>query len=399
MAHKSIKADLLDPKEKDRVFLWLDDRNGCAYMNNQEDMIYMQTALDLARLARGKTSPNPMVGAVVVRDGRIVGQGYHKKAGTEHAEILALREAGEEARGADIYITLEPCSHTGKTPPCAPALVEAGIKRAVIACLDPNPEVAGQGEKILRERGVQTEVGLLQDEAQKLNEVFFKYIQTRTPFMVLKTAMTLDGKIAAVSGDSRWITGEASRKLVHQMRNTYDAIMAGIGTVLADDPRLNTRLEEGGQRDPVRIIVDGALDLPLDSQIARSSTEQETIILTSLIRNRKQAGALEERGIKIIELGGSPEQVPVEQALPLLGEMGICSILVEGGAALNAYLLGQRVIDKVCWFIAPKLIGGKNAPSPVAGPGIELMRDAVELDDIQYQQLERDILITGYTRW
>ncbi len=175
--------------------------------------------------------------------------------------------------------------------------------------------------------------------------------------------------------------------------------MAGIGTVLADDPRLNTRLEEGEQRDPIRIIVDGALDLPLDSQIARSSSEQETIILTSLIRNRKRAGALEARGIKIIELGGSPEQVPVEQALPLLGEMGICSILVEGGAALNAYLLEQRVINKVYCFIAPKLIGGKTAPTPVAGAGIELMKDAVELDDIQYQQLERDILITGYTRW
>jgi len=368
-------------------------------MNSEKDIKFMQLALELARQGLGKTSPNPAVGAVIVKDGKIVGQGFHKKAGTEHAEVLALQQAGEEARGATIYVTLEPCSHFGKTPPCAPALVKAGIKRVIIACLDPNPKVAGQGKKILNDSGVQTEVGLLESEALKLNEVFFKYIQTEIPFMVLKTAMTLDGKIAAASGDSRWITGETSRQVVHQLRNTYDAIMVGIGTVLSDDPRLNTRLEGEDKRDPIRIIVDGHLDLQADSQIARTACEQATIILTSAIKERGRAEKLEKLGIKIIELGGDPNQVPVEKALPILGGMKICSILIEGGAALNAYLLEQKLIDKVYWFIAPKLIGGKTAPTPVAGSGIPLMKDAVNLADVEYQQLDSDLLITGYTRW
>lgn len=368
-------------------------------MYSEKDRMFMQSALELARKGIGKTSPNPMVGAVIVKDGKVVGQGYHKKAGTEHAEVVALQQAGEAARGADIYVTLEPCSHFGKTPPCAPALVEAGIKRAVIACLDPNPKVAGRGEKLLRDRGIETEVGLFQQQAWQLNEVFFKYIQTGNPFMVLKTAMTLDGKIAAAGGDSRWITSETSRHMVHQLRNIYDGIMVGIGTVLSDDPLLNTRLPEHDKRDPVRIIVDGRLDLPLDSQIARTAREQETIILTSVIKEPGRAEALTQKGIKIIELGGNPEQVPVEKALPILGEMKICSILVEGGATLNAYLLEQKIIDKVYWFIAPKLIGGKTAPTPLAGQGIPLMKDAVELADVQYQQVDSDLLITGYTRW
>lgn len=368
-------------------------------MNSELDVKYMKIALELARQGQGKTSPNPMVGAVIVRDHQIVGQGFHKKAGTEHAEILALQEAGENAQGATIYVTLEPCSHYGKTPPCAPALVKAGVKRAVIACLDPNPKVAGQGLKILQDNNIETTVGILREEALLLNEVFFKYITDQTPFMVLKTAMTLDGKIAAFSGDSRWISGDKSRYFVHKLRNTYDAVMVGIGTVLADNPRLNTRLEEQEQKDPVRIIVDGNLDIPLDSQIIQTADGQPTIILTSKVNNKSKAEALGGIGVKIIELGGTAEQVPVEKALPLLAEMKICSILVEGGARLNAYLLEKKLIDKVFWFVAPKIIGGSNAPSPVAGQGIALMNDAIKLENVEYQIIGSDILITGYTRW
>lgn len=364
-----------------------------------QDVKYMRKALELAREGLGRTSPNPAVGAVIVKNDRIVGQGYHKKAGADHAEIIALKEAGLKARGAVIYVTLEPCSHLGKTPPCAPALVEAGIKRAVIACKDTNPKIDGGGIKILQENGVETVTGILEKEARRLNEFFFKYIKSKTPFITLKTAMTLDGKIASFSGDSQWISGESSRHLVHTLRNTYDAIMVGIGTVLADNPRLNTRLPAGEPRDAVRIIVDGGLDIPINSYIVQTAGVQETIILTSHVRDEHKAKTLRDLGVGIIELGGNAAAVPLAKALPILGEMKIISILVEGGAGINAYLLENRLVDKVHFFIAPKLIGGQDAPSPIAGTGIELMKDAVVLSEIELQQLENDILITGYTGW
>ncbi|NLB51597.1 MAG: bifunctional diaminohydroxyphosphoribosylaminopyrimidine deaminase/5-amino-6-(5-phosphoribosylamino)uracil reductase RibD [Syntrophomonadaceae bacterium] len=368
-------------------------------MKIDKDSTYMQMALELARKGLGRTSPNPAVGAVIVKNGKVVGQGYHKKAGTAHAEVLALEEAGPDARGATIYVTLEPCSHYGKTPPCALALVKAGIKRAVIACKDTNPKVDGGGIEILQDNGVEIVTGILEKEALRLNEFFFKYIEHKIPFITLKTAMTLDGKIAAYSGDSRWISGDKSRYFVHTLRNQYDAVMAGIGTVLTDNPRLNTRLLEEDKRDAVRIIVDGNLDIPLNNQIVQTAKEQTTIILTSTVKNQCKAERLENMGIRIIELGGTPEAVPIEKALPILGEMGILSILVEGGANINAYMLENKLVDKVYWFIAPKLIGGKSAPTPVAGNGITLMKDAVLLDEIEYKQIEKDILITGYTRW
>jgi diaminohydroxyphosphoribosylaminopyrimidine deaminase/5-amino-6-(5-phosphoribosylamino)uracil reductase len=234
------------------------------------DMEYMQRAIELATQARGRTSPNPMVGAVIVKDGKIIGEGYHKKAGTPHAEIHALAAAGNEARGATLYVSLEPCCHHGRTPPCTEAIINSGIKRVVIAALDPNPKVAGGGLQRLKEAGIDAEFGLMQEAAMELNAVFFKYIQRALPYVALKTAMTLDGKIAAGSGDSRWITGPEARQHVHQLRNIYDAIMVGIGTVLADNPRLNTRLQEGQGRDPVRVIIDNQLDLPVNSIIAQS---------------------------------------------------------------------------------------------------------------------------------
>jgi diaminohydroxyphosphoribosylaminopyrimidine deaminase/5-amino-6-(5-phosphoribosylamino)uracil reductase len=356
----------------------------------------MQQAMDLAIRAQGRTNPNPMVGAVIVKDGQVIGTGYHKQAGTPHAEVHALNAAGAQALGATLYVTLEPCSHFGKTPPCADALIRAGIKRVVVATSDPNPQVAGKGIGKLRQAGIEVDLGVLQHEAACLNEVFFKYIQTGLPFVALKTAMTLDGKIASRSGDSQWITGDDSRHYVHQLRNIYEAILVGIGTLLKDDPRLNTRLEIENTRDPVRIIIDTNLDLPPASNIARTSHEQRTLVFCSTNINKERKGRLEDLGIEIIRLDIDSDLIPLETVIKILGKMGICSLLVEGGGEINAYLLQHQLIDKVYWFLAPKIIGGRQAPSPIGGQGIELMKDALELKTMEIKRFARDFLITGY---
>jgi len=366
---------------------------------SNDDRHYMQRALELAALGLGRTSPNPAVGAVIVKEGTIVGEGYHQKAGTPHAEIHALRQAGEHARGADIYVTLEPCSHYGKTPPCVNALIEAGIKRVVAAVLDPNPLVAGQGIKILQNAGIETKIGVLEEPARRLNEAFFKYITTRRPFVALKTAMTLDGKIATREGNSRWITSAPARQYVHQLRNRYDAIMVGIGTVLADDPLLNTRLEDASARDPVRIIIDGQLNLPLDSKIAQTSNNQPTLVYTSRSADQGREKALREKGLEIVRVDGTQDNLDLRQVMDDLGKRGLISILVEGGAGLNASLLEQKLVDKLYWFIAPKIIGGSQAPGPVGGTGAAIMDEAIILHDIQQQQIGDDLLVEAYTRW
>lgn len=360
------------------------------------DQMYMRRALDLAGLALGRTSPNPVVGAVIVKDGQIVGEGYHQKAGTPHAEVHALRQAGAQAAGATVYVSLEPCSHFGRTPPCADALIAAGVKKVVIACLDPNPQVAGRGMQKLIAAGIETELGILQEEAGRLNEAFFKYIQTARPFVAIKTAMTLDGKIASKTGDSRWITSPDARTYVHQLRNSYDAILVGIGTVLHDDPMLNTRLETEDTRDPVRVIIDSQLDLPLNSQIAISSKKQRNIVFCSAGADLQKQARLETYGCEIIRLDSKRLFLPMENVLDHLGSMGICSLLVEGGGQINASLLEGHLVDKVYSFIAPKIIGGSEAPSPVGGQGLKLMQEAWELHSIDVKMFARDILITGY---
>ncbi|MDD3267704.1 MAG: bifunctional diaminohydroxyphosphoribosylaminopyrimidine deaminase/5-amino-6-(5-phosphoribosylamino)uracil reductase RibD [Syntrophomonadaceae bacterium] len=366
-------------------------------MFNEEDKRYMLRALELADLARGRTSPNPMVGAVIVRAGEILGEGYHRQAGTPHAEINAINAAGgRDLSGATMYVTLEPCSHYGRTPPCADALVKAGLGRVVIATRDPNPLVAGKGLRILEDAGIEIAVGLLEEQALRLNEVFFKYIQSGKPFVSLKTAMTLDGKIASFSGDSRWVTGEDARNYVHQLRNCYDAIMVGIGTVLADDPQLNTRLAGDDLRDPVRIIIDGQLDLPLDSKIVKTAPAQRSIVFTSHSHDKEKAGILKAWGLEIVEIGDEPSALPLERVMDKLGNMGICSLLLEGGAQINAYMLEHHLIDKVYWFIAPKIIGGKTAPSPVAGPGIAYMNEAIRLKQVEIMSFAGDLCLVGY---
>ncbi len=365
-------------------------------MRSSEDEKYMQRALDIAARAQGRTSPNPMVGAVVVKDNQVVGEGYHMKAGTPHAEVHALQAAGDAAWGATLYVNLEPCSHYGRTPPCADAIVEAGVKRVIVAGLDPNPRVSGRGLKILQDAGIETLTGVLEQEARNLNLAFFKYIQTGIPLVSLKVAMTLDGKIATSTGDSKWISGEASRKYVHQLRNVYDAIMVGIGTVLKDDPMLNTRLEDKDIRDPIRVIIDSKLDLPSSSNIVKTTRQQKTIVFCSQQADSARQEFLEEAGLTVIKMTVNEEKLPLEEVLRVLGEMEIMTLLVEGGGEINGYLIEKGLIDKVYWFIAPKIIGGREAPTPVGGRGITQLKDALPLRSMEIQRFDEDILITGY---
>lgn len=357
------------------------------------DEKFMLRALELAGQAAGRTSPNPLVGAVIVKDSKIIGEGYHRRAGTPHAEIHALNAAGSHAAGAALYVSLEPCCHYGKTPPCTEAIKKAGIKRVVAAIADPDSRVSGQGFKALRAAGIETKVGVLQEAALQQNEIFFKYVEAGLPFVAMKTGMTLDGKIAAYTGDSRFVTGEESRKYVHQLRNTYDAILVGIGTVLADDPQLNTRLDTGNLRDPIRVIIDGNLDLPQNSKIALSSHKQKTILFCGLNVEESKVQKLTHLGLEIIRLPLQNNLIPLREAMEILASREITSVLAEGGAEINASLIDANLVDKIYSFIAPKIIGGRAAPTPVAGNGLPLMGQAREVVINEVNRFGKDVLI------
>ena len=366
----------------------------------QEKEEYMRRALELARKGEGHTSPNPMVGCVVVKDGRIISEGYHEKYGEFHAERNALTRCTEDTAGADLYVTLEPCCHQGKTPPCTDIIIEKKIARVFVGSMDSNPLVAGKGVQILREHGIYVETGILEEECLKLNEVFYHYITTKTPFVVMKYAMTLDGKIACATGDSKWVTGEIARAQVHRMRGRYRGIMVGIGTVLADDPMLNCRVEGGV--DPVRIICDSNLHIPLESQIVKTASEIETIVACSqesLEAERKQEKIrkLKEAGIQLIGTEGA-HGVNLVELMKKLGEQNIDSILLEGGGTLNASALEDGIVNKVYAYIAGKLIGGMDARSPVEGMGIDRMADAITLKDMEIERLGDDFCIVGYVK-
>ena len=363
---------------------------------NLQDEEFMQEALRLARNAAGRTSPNPLVGAVIVREGRIVGAGWHRKAGTPHAEIHALNMAGNLAKGATLYVTLEPCSHYGRTGPCAEAVVKAGIKRVVIGMGDPNPKVAGKGIAILERAGIEVRCGVLEDEARALNEVFLKWIATQKPFVVLKTAMSLDGKIATHTGKSQWITGEAARQRVHEYRDTYDGIMVGIGTVLADNPSLTARLPDGQGKNPVRIVVDSKARTPLDANLVTDGAAL-TIIAVTAKAPQERVQALKDKGVAIM-VAGDGEQVDMNLLMQKLGEMEICSVFAEGGGQVNFSLLKAGLVDKVHAFIAPKLIGGREALTPVEGAGFAELTEAVELERTTVETIGQDILLTGYVK-
>lgn len=359
------------------------------------DRHYMQMALELAAGARGRTSPNPMVGAVVVKDENIIGRGCHLRAGTPHAEVHALKEAGEEAKGATLYVTLEPCCHHGRTGPCAEAVIKAGISRVVVAMDDPNPLVAGGGIKRLREAGIAVTQGVLEEEARELNEVFIKYITTRRPFVVAKVAMSLDGKIATRSGKSKWITGSEARGYGHQMRDWYDAILVGIGTVLADDPSLTARLPGGRGRDPVRIILDSQARTPLEAKVLTQQSEAPTIIAVTSGAPPGRLEALRQAGAEVLVVNSGP-RIELVEMMKLLGEKEITSVLIEGGSGVHGSAITAGIVDKAAWFIAPRIIGGREAPGPVGGQGIDDPSEAAELERLRVSRLGPDLCVEGY---
>ncbi len=357
------------------------------------DEKYMRLAMQLAGNAIGRTSPNPLVGAVIVKDNRVVGCGWHRKAGTPHAEVHALNQAGELAQGADVYVTLEPCAHYGKTPPCSKALVEAKVKNVYGGLLDVNPKVAGKGFKILEDAGIHVEYGFLQDELRKQNEVFFKWIEHKKPFIVLKAAMTLDGKIATATGQSKWITNETSRAYGYKLRDIYDGIMVGINTVIEDNPMLTARVDGG--KNPIRIVVDSSLKIDINANVVQDKSAK-TIIATTDKANKDKILKLQAQDVDVIVVDKDKnDKVDIEKLLDILGQQNICSILVEGGATLSGSFVAKKLVDKVYFFIAPKIIGGKEAKTPVAGTGILNLQEALALKDIQIEKLEEDILIIG----
>ena len=356
---------------------------------------YMRRAIELAKKGCGYTNPNPLVGAVIVKDDRIIGEGYHEKIGGLHAERNALKNCKEDPKGAEIYVTLEPCCHYGKTPPCTEALIEAEIKKVYVGNLDPNPKVAGGGIKILNEHGIETETGILEEECKKLNDIFFYYIQNDIPYTALKYAMTLDGKIATAAGESKWISGEESRKHAHQLRHQYAAIMAGIGTVLADDPMLNARIENGN--DPIRVICDSNLRIPEDSNIVKTAKEIQTIIAT-ISSDEEKINYFKQKGCKILKTPPKDGKVDIKEVLKQLRNMEIDSVLVEGGGILNESLIQSGCVQKVYAYIAPKLFGGEKAKTPVEGKGIQRIKDALIFDELKATQLGNDILLAGKVR-
>lgn len=354
-----------------------------------DDIRFMSHAISLAEKGRGTTSPNPMVGAVVVKGGKIIGSGFHQYHGGDHAEVAALRETGDNARDATLYVTLEPCCHYGKTPPCTEAIIKSGISRVVIAMSDPNPLVCGGGISILEKAGIRTKTGVLEKTAQKLNESYVKYIVKKIPFLTLKLAVTLDGKIADCSGKSKWITGPETRKWVHQLRAWSDAVMVGAGTVLADDPELNVRDAEGS--NPIRVIIDESLDTPPDARVCSGDS---CIVATSPDSDVEKQAVLTDRGVTVLKIGNAVNGISLRDVMKYLGEQGIISVLCEGGGMIAGSLLTEKLVDKVIYTIAPKLLGdGKDSLCGFYTGGIE---HALQLENITVETIENDIIVTGY---
>lgn len=356
------------------------------------DEFYMSLALDLAERAQGQTGINPVVGCVVVKDGMLLGMGSHLERGTPHAEIHALQMARDKAAGSTVYITLEPCSHYGKTPPCSERLIAEGVKRVVIAAEDPNPLVAGKGIQMLLAAGIQVDIGILNERSHKLNEPYRKFITTGKPYVTLKTASTLDGKIATKTGDSKWISNEAARERVHTLRHRHQGIMVGVSTVIADDPHLTTRLSVEGL-NPIRIVVDSKLSIPIDSKMLHDGAAPN-IILTTGQGDMNKRIELEKLGVEVLTCGNSP-RVDLQLAMILLGQREIGSILLEGGGTLNGSMLEERLVDRIVLFMAPKIVGGLGAPSSFMFSGVEQMSDALTLKDLEIEQLDDNLCIRG----
>ena len=358
------------------------------------DARFMERALELADSARGLTSPNPLVGAVVVRDGLVAGEGYHAQAGTAHAERLALAVAGLQARGATLYVTLEPCVHQGRTPPCVSAVVEAGIRRVVVAVLDPNPRVSGGGVAALRQAGIAVSVGCREADARRLNRPFFTWITERRPFVTLKAAMSLDGKIAGWDRSSRWITGEAARGAGHRLRSESDAIAVGIGTLLADDPELTVRLEPAWPREPLRVVVDSRARTPCSARVLSAGFPGRTLIAVTEAAPSENVEALAARGAQVVRLPARDERVDLAALAAELARRDVTALLLEGGGELNAAFLEAGLVDRVVVFVAPLLLGGRSAPTPLEGPGRGL-KEAFRLTAMTVRREGEDLVIEG----
>ncbi|WP_321330084.1 bifunctional diaminohydroxyphosphoribosylaminopyrimidine deaminase/5-amino-6-(5-phosphoribosylamino)uracil reductase RibD [uncultured Ilyobacter sp.] len=356
------------------------------------DKKYMEAALELALRGEGNVNPNPMVGAVVVKDGMIIGKGYHKQYGGPHAEVYALNEAGDKCRGATIYVTLEPCSHYGKTPPCAEKIIEMGIKKCVIACLDPNPLVAGRGVKLLEKAGIEVEVGLMEKEARDLNRVFMKYITTGRPFLFLKCAITLDGKIAARTGSSKWITNGISREKVQRLRHRFMGIMVGANTLVMDNPRLNARIEGGN--DPFRIVVDPKLSAPIDSNFVSMKDGKSIIVTSEKNKNSEKVLLLEEKGVRFAWLPG--DEFKIKDILEKIGEFKIDSVLLEGGSYLISKAFEENAIDGGEIFIAPKILGDQEGIPFIKGFSFDSIEEAFELKNVKFNQYGNNISVEFY---
>ncbi len=355
------------------------------------DEHFMRRALELAERGRGRTSPNPMVGCVIVRNGEVIGEGFHEKAGEPHAEVNAIASAGGEIKGATLYVTLEPCCHQGRTPPCTDFIIKHAPGRVVIATPDPNPRVAGRGIFLLRQAGIDVVVGVLEEEAQRLNEVFIKYITTKMPFVIAKCAMTLDGKIATHTGDSRWVTCEESRRMVHRLRNEVDAILVGSRTVMLDDPSLTTRLDSGKIKDPVRIIVDADAYLDTNRKVFHVDSDAPTWVVVP-------EGTDFSGGDEVIHIPRGAEGVDMRHLMLALGNREIASVLIEGGGTTLASAFEAEIVDKVMFFVAPKIVGGRDAITAVEGVGIARMADAIMLERVSVRPTGEDFLFEGYVK-
>jgi diaminohydroxyphosphoribosylaminopyrimidine deaminase / 5-amino-6-(5-phosphoribosylamino)uracil reductase len=367
-------------------------------MNPTEDSDYMRMALELAARGAGYVAPNPMVGAVVVRDGRVVGRGYHQAVGGPHAEVHAIDDAGDRARGGTLYVTLEPCNHQGRTPPCTRKILEAGIRKVVVAVDDPNPDVAGGGNAYLRGRGVQVVCDVCRDPAMRLNESFFKHARTKLPFVVLKMAATLDGRIATRTGDARWVTGPEARARVHVLRHAMDAIMVGVGTVLADDPQLTTRLEAGPGVDATRIILDTHLRMPDTARMLQQTSAAETWVVCGPGAAADSKKRLTDYGALILESEIADGRIDLAALMRDLGARGITSLLIEGGAQVAAGALKSGVVDKALFFYAPKILGGDDGVPLFSGPGPEKMSESLPLHHVEVERIGVDVLVSGYLR-
>ncbi len=357
----------------------------------QSDEHYMRRALELAERGRGCTRPNPMVGCVIVRDGVVLGEGFHERAGGPHAEVHAVDAAKGDLAGATVFVTLEPCSHHGRTPPCAELLVEQRPARVVAAMQDPNPKVSGAGLEALRAAGIDVEVGLLGDAARRMNEAYVKHVSTGLPFVIAKCGMSLDGKIATRTGRSRWITGETSRRKVHEMRNEVDAILVGSRTVMLDDPSLSTRIEDADTHDPIRVLLDAAAYLDADRRVFHVESASPTWVAVTEARDYPHAD-------DVLRLPKGPGGVDMAALAAALGERGVASLLIEGGGTTLASAFEAGIVDKVCFFVAPKIVGGRDAVTPVEGLGCDGLDEAVMLNDMRAVAMGADCLIEAYVR-